>query len=297
MNTLSDGQAGVEEGGPGADVNVAARPVVFGMTDRGPERATNDDQYLIGEIEQSMRVLRTSRPVDAGQKIVGSPQGHVYMVADGIGGAGGGNIASAVVIDTMARYVFMLMPWALARLNGGAQELADGLRNAVQQAQAAVRNVARREEIDRRMGTTLTAAFVKWPDLYIVHVGDSRCYTYRDGLRRITRDHTMAKKLLRQGVVASEKAIRPEFKNILVNAVGGENDELEVELHYTELVAGDVLLLCTDGLTARISDSEIEEAIKGAVDGVPVEQCVRALIETARRKGGTDNVTVVMARY
>jgi protein phosphatase len=273
------------------------RPGVFGMTDRGLVRETNEDQFLIGEIEQSLFVLSSSRPVEEGQQVIGAPQGHVLIVADGIGGNEDGEIASGVVTDTVARYSFMLVPWALMSQGRDSLDMAGGLRNAVHQAQANLRNVADEEGVDSRMGTTLTAAFVDWPDLYVVHAGDSRFYAYRDGLHRVTRDHTVAQELVDKEAISPEQARKSPFGNILVNAVGGSNDDLDVDLHHAELIANDILMLCTDGLTAHVSDAEIEDAIGRIDNGLSLEQCVHDLIESAKRDGGTDNITVVMARY
>ncbi len=273
-------------------------PAVFGISDVGKVRKHNEDSFLVAQLERSMRVYQSSRPVSDGSKVKGPPQGWLLMVADGMGGHAAGEVASAMTIDALARYAFTLMPWSLPRSKDDSRILAAGLREAVKQCQEQVRQAAATGTGKHGMGTTLTMAYVTWPNLFVVHVGDSRMYAFREGqLHQVTRDHTLAQQLVDSKVMSEAEAETSDFSNILVNAVGGDSDELRVELHHAMLFPGDVVLLCSDGLTKHVPRERITEALSSVAQGTEVEIAARSLIDQALADGGTDNVTVVLARY
>lgn len=279
---------------------LAANPGVtadcFGATDAGHVRASNQDQFLVAALERALFIEGSSLPTEAGTRLTDTPQGRLLIVADGIGGHGGGELASAVTIDAMAHYAFEAMPWAMGRNERTQQELADGLRDAVSKAQERVRRVARRKNVAPDLGTTLTMAYVSWPDLHLVHVGDSRAYLLREGkLHRLTKDHTLAQQLVDDNALTPEEAERSRYSHVLVNAVGGGTDELDVELHRVRLEVEDQLMLCTDGLYDMVHDAEIAARLQRTEQ--PVEQVVHGLIAAANAAGGRDNVTVVLARF
>jgi serine/threonine protein phosphatase PrpC len=280
--------------------SVAANPGVyadfFGATDAGKVRANNQDQFLVATLERSLLVEGSSLPAEAGTRITDTPQGRLLIVADGIGGHGGGELASAVTIDAMAHYAFEAMPWAMSGTAYTLDEISEGLREAVTKAQARVRRVARRKKAPEDLGTTLTMAYLTWPTLHVVHVGDSRAYLYRDGkLYRLTRDHTLAQQLVDGDAMTPQEAAKSRFSHVLVNAVGGGSDKLHVELHRLTLEAEDQLLLCTDGLYDMVSDEVIAAHLR-LVDQ-QVDEVVDGLVRTANAAGGRDNVTVVLARF
>jgi len=273
-------------------------PDVFGLSDVGKTREHNEDSFLIARLERSMRLLQSSRPVDDGTKVKGPPQGWLMMVADGMGGHAAGEVASAMTIDTLARYAFTLMPWSLPRSKNDSRVLARGLREAVRECQAIMRRAADEGTGRRGMGTTLTMAYVTWPNLFVVHVGDSRMYAMREGqLYQITHDHTLAQQLVDSKVMSADEAEGSDFSNVLVNALGGESEELQVELHHALLFPGDAVLLCSDGLTKHVNNDEIRTELAKIADGGTVESASRALVELALDRGGTDNTTVVIARF
>jgi protein phosphatase len=143
------------------------------------------------------------------------------------------------------------------------------------------------------MGTTLTLAFVLENELFVAHVGDSRCYLLRGGLLyRLTRDHTLVAEMVRQGLLDPEEAARHNFRHVITNVVGGADPGVQVEMHELPLEAGDRLLLCSDGLTEMVPEEEILALLGGASD--PAAACDR-LIERANDHGGRDNVTAVAA--
>jgi len=279
---------------------IAANPGViadiFGATDVGRKREINQDQFLVAALERSLLVEGSSLPAEAGTRLTDTPQGRLLIVADGIGGHGGGELASAVAIDAMAHYAFEAMPWAMGSSGCSTDELADGLRDAVAKAQARMLRVAERKNAPQDLGTTLTMAYLVWPELHLVHVGDSRAYLFRDGaLHRLTRDHTLAQQLVDEAAMTPEQAARSRYSHVLVNAVGGGIDTLDVELHRLHLQMEDQLLLCTDGLYDMVGDDEIGSHLKRT--DREVESVVHGLVKAANEAGGRDNVTVVLARF
>ncbi len=267
----------------------------YGASDVGKVRAVNEDHFLVAALERSLFIEGSNMPAEAGTRVIGTPQGRLIIVADGMGGHGAGDLASAVAVDAMARYAFEAMPWVLESRNS-AQELSEGLQRAVSRAQARLRRVAQRKSIDARLGTTLTVAYLTWPQLHVVHVGDSRAYLYRQGvLHRITKDHTLAQQLVDGDALTPDEAARSRLSHVLVNAVGGGSDALEVELHRVHLEPEDQLLLCTDGLYDMVSDETIAAHLSQTT--APVHRVVDGLVETANAAGGRDNVTVVVARF
>ncbi len=267
----------------------------FGASDVGKVRSVNEDHFLVAALERSLFIEGSNMPAEAGTRVIGTPQGRLLIVADGMGGHGAGDVASAVAVDAMARYAFEAMPWVL-EARDSAEELRVGLQRAVSRAQSRLRRVAERKSIDLRLGTTLTLAYLTWPDLHVVHVGDSRAYLYRQGtLHRITKDHTLAQQLVDGDALTPDEAARSRLSHVLVNAVGGGTDELEVELHRVRLELEDQLLLCTDGLYDMVSDELICQRLSDPV--APVHQVVDGLIRSANDAGGRDNVTIVLARF
>jgi len=290
----------------GDDESIAGLPVspnpgvtadVAGLTHAGMVRSSNQDQFLIAGLERALLVEDSSLPAGPGTRLGERPQGRIFIVADGIGGHGGGEVASAVATDAMAHYAFAAMPWVLSGVGATPQELVEGLQDAMASAQARMRRVAHRKGINQDLGTTLTMAYVAWPNLFLVHVGDSRAYLLRDHiLNRLTRDHTLAQQLVDGNAMTEEEAKRSRFSHVLVNAVGGQSDDLHVELNQISLAPGDQLLLCSDGLYDMLDDDQIAAHLLEGNER-PVADVVRALVDAANAAGGRDNVTVVVARF
>ena len=147
----------------------------------------------------------------------------------------------------------------------------------------------------RGMGTTLTAVRNLGPDLQIVHVGDSRAYLLREAcLHRLTRDHTYVQLLVDSGQLSKEEAATFGARHMLVNALGGFNEDVEVDVDQLELASGDRMLLCSDGLTDLVDDDAIRQVL---VECRESADACRRLVDLALARGGKDNVTVVVASY
>lgn len=240
--------------------SVAQAPGDFGAaTDVGRVRKGNEDSFL------------ASPPT--------------FAVADGMGGANGGEVASAMAVEVLRQ--------GLRGLPGGA-----GLELLAREADRAIHERAKRDPSLRGMGTTLTAARID-PGLpgqgpgvaQIVHVGDSRAYLFRDGrLRRLTRDHTLVDQLVRAGQISAAAAATHPSRNVLLNVLGG-GASLEVDVSSVRLKPGDRLLLCTDGVTGLVEDRRIAQILSTVPDP---RHAARALVATANLGGGHDNSTAIV---
>jgi len=265
-----------------------------GLTDRGLTRERNEDQFFIADLTKSMLVEQTSlSQADLAWRF-GNSQGKLLVVADGMGGHGGGSLASSVAVDAVADYVLNILPWFFG-LEDHDDDLQNELKLAMERCQARVRAAARSDPAHPTMGTTLTMAYVLWPKLYVVHVGDSRCYLLRSGkLQQITRDHTVAQQYVEAGTLTPEEAQRSRWSSVLWNAVGGGSTELEPEVHKARLNDGDCLLLCTDGLTRHLTSDDIVRILTAHPTS---SEATENLVRSANSAGGSDNVTVVVARF
>ena len=145
------------------------------------------------------------------------------------------------------------------------------------------------------MGTTVTLACSIADDLFVAHAGDSRCYVLRGGVvHRLTRDHTLVDQMVQNGLIAAEEAQKHQFRHVVTNVVGGGEPGVRAEVRRMRLEPGDIVLLCTDGLTGQVTDQEIGAVLHQAPD--PRVACEQ-LVQVANARGGQDNITVVVARY
>ncbi len=281
--------------GPEADGAPAIRVDLFGLTDRGRARATNQDQFVIAQLRRAVVVDQSSVAARSGKRSE-APQGWLLAVADGMGGYQGGGLASSVAISSLVAFTLELAPWQVAAGPALREHLLHTLELGVRSADEAVHRTALELDLDERMGTTLTAIYVVWPEAYVLHVGDSRAHLIRGAeLTRLTRDHTVAQELLTARALDAGQAARSQLRHVLVNTVGGLRDkDLTVDLAAVDLTPGDTLVLCTDGVAAHVNDEELP----GLIGAAPrAEVAARAVIDTVLARGALDNVTVVVARF
>jgi protein phosphatase len=145
------------------------------------------------------------------------------------------------------------------------------------------------------MGTTLTLAYSLNDLLFVAHVGDSRCYLWRNRrLYRLTRDHTLVEEMARHGVLSAEEAAKHRWRHVVTNAVDGDSAEIRVEVHKVQIEDGDTVLLCSDGLTGMLHEDEIARILQAQTE--PEEACTQ-LVARANEAGGKDNITVVVAQF
>lgn len=249
---------------------------VAGQTDCGRVRDKNEDTFVVADLTGGTLLDKAPHArFDVGER------GVLLAVSDGMGGAQAGEVASALVVETLT----------LAMANAPSDTPRDALMNdAVQKAHRAVWDTARRES--KKMGATLTAVFVHAGQAYIAEVGDSRAYLIRAGkMCQLTHDQSMVQVLVDSGIIKAGEAEHSPIRNVILQAMGNQPN-IKVALAKLELRDRDCLVLCSDGLTGMLSDDEIRDVVLAA--GRP-EVAAKQLIDLANERGGKDNITVVIA--
>lgn len=265
----------------------------FGATDKGRKRPTNQDQFVAAQLTRTLQIEQSSL-VQPGIRHADN-SGHVFIVADGMGGANGGEHASALAIDSIEGFMLNALHWLLSLEGTPEQTVLHDFKTAIRQADAYVSAASRHDPSLRGMGTTLTMAYSVDSDLFVAHVGDSRCYLFRNGaLMQLTRDHTLVQQMLENGLIGPEEAAHHQFRHVITNAVGGTHPGVHVEVHRAALQPGDAVLLCTDGITGMLGDEEIASVVR---DFQSAQRVCEELITRGNDAGGHDNMSVILARY
>jgi protein phosphatase len=265
----------------------------FGATHVGQQRETNQDQFLIADLNKHMRVYSSSVNFEP-PHLFGEPMGKLMLVADGMGGTTAGDVASALAIKSTANFLLNSMHWLHNPKQPEIQQFIEDLKSAAKFSHQIVHQNAERTPERRGMGTTLTVAYLLWPMLYVLHVGDSRCYIWhRDELKLITHDQTLAQLLYDRGDLDDAEYEQSPFQHVLLNAIGIE-DEVDAVVYRHRLTTGDRLLLCTDGVNAYLDDKEIGQVLSSDRNS---EQICQQIIDLANERGGRDNITTVVARF
>jgi protein phosphatase len=281
---------------PGPDVEPVTRPLQVrshGRTDPGRVREANEDQFLIADLTHALQARQSS--LDEPEVRYSPPQGYLFLVADGVGGSAAGERASALAVNTVESFILDTLNWCCRLQSSDGNSVLAEFQRALVQADARLIQEARNRPELRGMGTTLTLAYAVNNELFIAHVGDSRCYLLRNGmLYRLTNDHTLVGEMLRHGALKPEEAAHHRLRHVVINVVGGHDQGVKVELHKLPLEAGDRVLLCSDGLTEMVPEAEILNVLAGSED--PAAVCDQ-LVGRANDAGGKDNITVVVARF
>ncbi len=272
---------------------------LFGLTHPGKVRKDNQDHFLLCTVHPQAVIHATSLPNPESLTARGQRLATVMLVADGVGGGAAGGEASQIAVETIMRYVTSTLRSYPAMGSQHDEEFLTALRaaaleaDATVRAEAAARAAASGRPSTKSMATTLTLGMAVWPWLYVVQVGDSRCYYFYDGdLQQITRDQTMAQDLVDKGALPPDRAAASPFSHVLASSIGGPETTPEVtRIDVTS--RGCVLLLCTDGLTKHVRDDEISERL-GKMQSA--EQVCSDLLALTLERGGSDNVTIVVAR-
>jgi protein phosphatase len=269
-----------EETSPGAAAAQSSHLAVCGATDIGSYRDSNQDTFVIADLRSgdlSNPCMRKDIPL--------SRRGILLLVCDGMGGAAAGDLAARITAESVKHQL-------VGAGSGVVAHPDESLKNAVLEANGAVRAEAKAHPEARGMGTTCTAAIVLPDRMFVAQVGDSRAYLFRNGrLQLLTRDQTMADRMVEIGALRPEDVATYIHRNVLLQAVGTQST-IEPIISEMRLRRGDRVLLCSDGLHGSISDDEIAEILRATPD---MSQCARALIQAALAAGGPDNVTVVVA--
>ena len=206
------------------------------------------------------------------------------VVCDGMGGANAGNVASENAVKSISGYIER-------SYNGtfGTESIEKMLKNAVVSANIELYDMAVSNPLFSGMGTTVVLAFVKGETAVIAHAGDSRIYLVNDGIKQLTRDHSVVQSLIESGKITPDDAKVHPKKNVITRAVGAE-ENIAVDTAVLTIGEGDTLLLCTDGLTNYLDDADILDSVKT----VRPSEIPEALVNRANKNGGGDNITVVV---
>ncbi len=264
---------------------------VYGLSHQGKVRKENQDHFLLATIHKRLHVLLSSLPENHGLPLDDQRVAFLAMVADGVGGGVGGREASATAISVATEYVTSSTDCFLQD-DAAGEQFIESLQAAALRCHAAVRERAKQAPEGRSMATTLTLWMGVWPWYYLLQVGDSRYYLYREGvLTQVSRDQTMAQELVDQGVFTRAVAARSRFNNILSSAIG--SDEAVPVVTRMKSEWGNVHLLCTDGLTKHVSDERIAECLRTMTSS---KQVCEQLLQEVLDDGGSDNVSIIVGR-
>jgi PPM family protein phosphatase len=262
------------------------RVSVFGKTDLGLTRDHNEDTFLVADLSTGNASLQPAvREHEVG------PRGSLFMVADGMGGAAAGEIASAMATDVIFRH--LSTAWT-GNADQSAGRFAFRMKEAVELANQEIYAYAREHPEFRGMGTTVTAAGVYGDDLYLTQIGDSRGYLVRNGEAiQLTKDQSLMQRLVDAGELTEEEAEQSERRNIILQALGPD-PRVKVDLTHQTLRRGDTLIICSDGLSGLVRRDEFAHMVEDFPD---LPTLCGALIDLANERGGPDNITVVAARF
>ena len=239
-----------------------ARYTAAAVTDRGRKRPSNEDAFGFS--------------VEAG----------VYVVCDGMGGAAAGEIASSLAVDEILRLLKERKPENESPLPGAAEI-------AVTAANEAIFSRAQRNHRLNGMGTTLVVMATQDQHVWILNIGDSRCYLMHKGkLQQLTLDHSLVEEQVRLGRMTPREALHSPLKNVITRALGTQS-QVTPDIFELEAEPGDLFLLCSDGLTRELPDNTIETLLNGEM---PLEALAAQLVEAAKKAGGHDNITCMLVR-
>ena len=265
------------------------------LSHRGHVREDNEDSYLVVRFGRSLENLVTNLEDELLEQSYVTT-GYGMLVADGMGGVAGGEIASRLALSKLVELVVDTSDWVLSlRRQEDVNLVLHRMTDRFLQIDSAVRREADHDYTLQGMGTTLTVAAALGRDLFIGHVGDSRAYLLHGSeLKQLTTDHTLAQALIDAGVADPDDPASRSMRHVLTAAVGSLGQEVEPQVQRFRLQRGDQLLLCTDGLTETVDDSTIADVLR---DTKSAQSACQALVDLALAGGGSDNVTVLIARF
>jgi serine/threonine protein phosphatase PrpC len=288
-NLRRDLSDALSQGWASLDVELGA------ATHPGHVRENNEDSYLLMRFGRSLERLATSLDEHLMEQNY-TINGYGLLVADGMGGMAAGEVASRMAIVRLVDLVVDTSDWTLElKRNKDVKTVFERMTQRFYQIDRTLRDEAKNDDTLYGMGTTLTVAGTLGNDLVLGHVGDSRAYLLRGTIfRQLTRDHTLAQALIDAGVANSDDPAPRSMRHVLTAAIGSLDERIEPQVQRFRLAGGDQLLLCTDGLTEMVND----ESIAGLLREAPSAQLAcDGLVDLALGAGGSDNITVVLARF
>ncbi len=281
--------------GPPKEPATLSIKVHFGaVSDAGRVRPRTEDHYMVARVRRTFNVLAHNLPKEEMPDFLGE-DAYAMVVADGMGGMNAGDVASMLAISTGVKLADRSVKWGFKINEKEARDLLSRMSSYFREID---RRITRKSESDRRlfgMGTTLTLAYSVGIHLFIIHVGDSRAYLFRNGqLQQLTRDHTVAQALADAGEIKQQDVRKHMRRNTLTNYLGGHSGKVKADVRWLRLENGDRVLLCSDGLSDMVEDAGIAACL---VENPEPDVAAIALTQMALRNGGRDNITVVVAQY
>jgi len=259
---------------------------VFGRTDVGRTRDHNEDAFILADLTADVAAVPTEV-----RRTISGRKGSLFMVADGMGGAAAGEIASAMAVEAILGE--LRTSWIAGDTND-PESFVRAIKQATKAANTQIHSYATAHPEYRGMGTTATIAGLLGDTLYLAQVGDSRAYIVRNGVaQQITKDQSLMQKLIEAGELTEEEAKLSERRNIILQALGPE-PYVKVDLTHQVVRRGDTLVLCSDGLSGQVTKDEIAMVVTDEPD---VATACKLLVERANFAGGPDNITVIVARF
>jgi protein phosphatase len=276
--------------------NDSSRVVVdlAAVSDRGLVREDNQDHYLVMRFRRSMERLLTNLLADQ-VPAQADEVGYGLVVADGMGGPTGGEVASRMAITTLVNLALHEPDWVFGSSPEDTRRRVQRMAKRWERVQEAIRARGEREPALGQMGTTMIAAVSLGSRLVIGHVGDSRLYLFHGGLlHQLTRDHTHVQTMVDLGELTPEEAAAHPRRDRLTRAFSATGDAYRGDFQQSTLADGDQLLLCTDGLTDMVANETIASVLSRAASA---DEACQLLLQEALKNGGVDNVTIALARY
>ncbi|HKP39030.1 MAG TPA: protein phosphatase 2C domain-containing protein [Pyrinomonadaceae bacterium] len=267
---------------------------VFGTSHRGHVRSNNEDHFLVIRGGRALETVHTNlpqiRPGDLFEETA-----YALIVADGVGGEVAGEVASRHAIFTLLNLALRTPDWQVRWGSKEKNTVMWRMQDRFRRVNASLLQEATAHSVLRGMCTTMTAAVTHGDNLIVTHIGDSRAYLWRRGhLKRLTRDHTVAERLNEDLTSAEEDRLLLELRSVLLQALGSHRNECRIDVGDFVLEDRDCLLLCTDGLTDMVGETEIQSVL---AKEIAAKSACQTLVDLALANGGRDNVTAIVARY
>jgi len=238
------------------------------LSDVGQKRRHNEDYVGLYEPRQLAEL---------------EAHGRLYVLADGVGGAAAGDVASRYAVNKIIYTYYYQNP---------GKDLGARLKKAVEEANADIFACNRGRSNDREMATTVVAAVLSGSELIVANVGDSRAYVIcGDAIEQITEDHSLMAEMINDGIITAEQAATHPYRNVILRSVGA-SETTQVDLFTRQLAPHDVLILCSDGLTRLVNNDELVEAVRAH----PPAEAARHLVDLANQRGGEDNISISITR-
>jgi PPM family protein phosphatase len=270
-------------------------PDVGAATHTGYVRQNNEDHYLVVRFQRSLETVSTNLD-DAMLKPSYSSTGYGLLVADGMGGMAAGEVASRLALARLVELVVETPDWIMSLDEESVTRVLSRMSHRFMQVDKTLKAQVALDPGLSGMGTTLTVAAALGDDLVVGHIGDSRAYLLRDGkLTQLTHDHTLAQALIDAGIAKPDDPNTTSIRHVLTAAMGALKGDVAPQQHRLHLNIGDQILLCTDGLTDMVEDSNIASILHEETSSA--QTACDKLIERALAGGGKDNITVIVARF